>query len=461
MPVKVKSFYICNNCGYQTSKWLGKCPNCNQWNTIIEEVVKVQNKSNTKHNSNSSLKLLSEITISEKDRVKCNISEFDRLLGGGVIPGSLILISGEPGIGKSTLLLQIAANYSKNNKVLYISAEESEQQIKIRADRLNIKSDNLYILAENDILTINQFIKDVKPAITIIDSIQTIKNIELNSLTGAVSQIKESTNLLLNTAKQENTTIFLVGHITKEGAIAGPKILEHMVDVVLYMEGDRNLDFRIVKSNKNRFGSTFEIAVFEMSEQGLKQITNPTDYFIDKNKQQHPGSVIANIMEGTRPILIEIQALVAPSTMAYPRRVAEGIDYNKVILISAILEKILGIQLANQEIYLKITGGIKVQEPSTDLGIAAAILSSYKNIPINNNTIIIGEIGLTGEIRPIPYIEQRLNDIKKSGFQKIFLPAACKKNITKRYDNIDIKYLNYITDIYQILNQENVLNQIK
>lgn len=451
---KLKTLYICSNCGYQNSKWLGKCPSCDGWNTFTEEIIHPENK-HKKRKTQTEVKTLNAINIQNKSRVQSYIAEFDRLVGGGLIPGSLILISGEPGIGKSTLLLQIANTYAKDNKVLYVSAEESEDQIKIRANRLKINNKDLYILTETNIYIINDTIEKLKPLITIIDSIQTVNNPDLDSISGSVLQIRTCTDILMDTAKKKNNIIFLVGHVTKEGVIAGPKILEHIVDVVLYMEGDKNLEFRVIKSNKNRFGSTFEIAVFEMSASGLVPVNNPSSYFIEKDKQQLPGSAIVTVMEGTRPILVEIQSLVAPSNMAYPRRIAEGVDYNKVLLISAILEKIIGAQLNTQEIYLKVVGGIKINEPSIDLGIAGAILSSYKNKPLKMRTTLIGEIGLTGEIRAISYIEQRLTEIEKLGFKKAYIPKSNLKNITKKFKTLELLPLEYINEIYNFFSNEN------
>ncbi len=454
MHPKVKSVYTCNNCGYQTSKWLGKCPECRGWNTFIEEILYKKKSRPALSKDQEKIKSLDTITTGKVKRITSSLKEFDRLTGGGLVPGSLFLLSGEPGIGKSTLLLQIANIYSQTGKVLYVSAEESEEQIKIRATRLGINSKNLYIYTQTDIYQINQTIEKVNPIITIIDSIQTVNNPDIDSVGGTVTQIRECTNILMNKAKKENSIIFLVGHVTKEGTIAGPKILEHIVDVVLYMEGDKNHQFRILKSQKKRFGSTSEIAVFEMTSKGLNPVNNPSSYFINQDKKNLPGSVIVTVMEGTRPIMVEIQSLVAPTNMAYPRRVAEGVDYNKILLVAAILEKIIGTPLNTQEIYLKIVGGIKVNEPSIDLGIAASLLSSYKNKPLEKGTVLIGEIGLTGEIRPVSYIEQRLSEAEKLGFNKIFMPKANLKNITKKYNELKIYPFEYINEIYKFFNNK-------
>ncbi|MDD5066732.1 MAG: DNA repair protein RadA [bacterium] len=448
---KFKTLYLCSGCGYQSTKWLGRCPGCNEWNTFTEEVVSERKVRPRPEKGSRNIMLLDEVATAKVTRKQSGLPEFDRLMGGGVVPGSVILMSGEPGIGKSTLLLQLAHLYSREEKVLYVSGEESEEQVKLRADRLHLKSRNLYILTETDIQLVQEHIKTLKPVITIIDSIQTMRHSELETLTGAVTQIRECTALLMQTAKEENTGLFLVGHITKEGAIAGPKILEHMVDVVLYMEGDKNLEYRIVKSNKNRYGSTFEIAVFEMSSAGLTEVKNPSSYFIDSAEKAMPGSSIVTVMEGTRPLLIELQSLVTPSNMPYPRRVSEGVDYNKILLIAAILEKLLGVKLNTQEIYIKVVGGLRIQEPAIDLGIAMAMLSSYRNTAIVPHTVFIGEIGLTGEIRPVPYMEQRLNEVRKLSFQRAVIPSANKKKLSKKYEGLEIMDMHYITDLYKVL----------
>lgn len=436
---------------------MGKCPNCDQWNTFIEDTLS-PSATQKERKTNTSIKNLSSISMEKSKRITSHLKEFDLLMGGGIMPGSLTLISGEPGIGKSTLLLQMANALADSGKVLYVSAEESEEQIKHRAERLNIKNNNLFILTETDIYAINQTIKKEKPLITIIDSIQTVHNPDLANASGNASQIRMCTDILLETAKQNKISIFIVGHVTKEGVIAGPKILEHMVDVVLYMEGEKNLEFRILKSKKNRFGSTSEIAVFEMSASGLNPVNNPSSYFIDRNKEQLPGSTIVTVMEGTRPILVELQSLVAPSTMAYPRRVAEGVDYNKLLLISAILEKIIGVPLNTQEIYLKVAGGLKINEPAIDLGIAGSILSSLKNKPLEKGMILIGEIGLTGEIRPVPYLEKRLQEIQKLGFTKVIIPKANKRKSNKDFSKLNIIKLEYINEIIRLYNIKEGVN---
>ncbi len=446
--------YICSNCGYESPKWLGKCPNCNSWNSFEEQIIKPASKSKLSQNNAGKKKNLppvaniNNIKIERTNRIKTNINELDRVLGGGIIPGSVILIGGEPGIGKSTLLLQTANAAAVNsNKVLYISGEESAEQIKHRADRLKINNSNLLVLAETDLSVILDYILSIKPAITIIDSIQTMYNPEIENTAGSVVQIRNCTANLLDIAKKGKIAMFLVGHITKGGTIAGPKLLEHIVDVVLHMAGEKFHPFRIIQSNKNRFGSTSEIGVFEMFEEGLKEVNNASQYFLSEHKEKLPGSVISTVMEGSRTILLEIQALVVPSNYPYPKRVIEGIDYNKAYIITAIIEKILGIKLFNQEIYVKVVGGLKVNEPSIDLGIAFAILSSIKSTYIND-IVAIGEIGLTGEIRPVPFINQRLNEIVKAGISNAVVPAYNKNNINKNIaSKLNIKFISNIHEI--------------
>jgi len=454
MPKQSQSLYICSYCGYQTAKWLGRCPECDQWNSFLEETLHKNKLTKKISQKIKNIKTLDAISLKKEHRIKSTIKEFDRIMGGGIVPGSMTLISGEPGIGKSTLLLQIANGFSKSGKTLYISAEESAEQVKLRSDRLNLKSNSLYISEETDIYMIQIAINKIKPTVVIIDSIQTVNHPDITSVSGSISQIRECSGIIIEQARKNNTAVFIVGHVTKEGSIAGPKILEHMVDAVLYMEGDKNLYFRILKCQKNRFGSTSEIAVFEMTLNGLNPVNNPSSYFIDRYKDQLPGSAIVVVMEGTRPILVELQSLVSPTTMAYPRRISEGADYNKVLLIGAILEKILGLQLNNQEIYLKIAGGLKINEPSIDLGIAASIISSYKNKSLAKGSVLIGEIGLTGEIKPVPYIEQRLQEVENLGFNKVFLPKANLRKNMKKYQNLELLSVEYIKELYQYLNQK-------
>ncbi len=452
MKSKIKTLYICSNCGYQTPKWLGKCPSCGEWNTLEEEVISQDKKEKDIKLDTQKITSVSKITSAKFERIKSNINEFDRVMGGGTVPGSVVLIGGEPGIGKSTLLLQVSDKFASKGKVLYISGEESPGQIKLRAERLNIKNENIFILPETDINIIISYINSIKPVCVIVDSIQTINNPDLYTVTGSISQIRDTTTELLKIAKKHKIPIFLIGHITKEGSIAGPKALEHIVDVVLYMEGERYHSFRLLRSYKNRFGSTYEIGVFEMTEDGLVEVNNPSSYFLEEYEKKMPGSVIVTIMEGTRPILIELQSLVVPTNMPYPRRIVEGTDYNKVLLIAAVLEKLVGVNLSNQEIYVKVVGGMKIKEPAVDLGIAVAILSSFKNKHIRNGTVFIGEIGLTGEIRPVTYINQRIQEAIKIGFKNIVIPYGNQQKLNKKIiENIKISHIRYINEIFNYI----------
>lgn len=448
MSSKLKSFYICGGCGFQSAKWIGKCPGCGAWNSFVEEVVETKPGRKKTSAQAGEVKRLEEVAVSGVSRMKSGMAEFDRLMGGGAVPGSVILMSGEPGIGKSTLLLQLSLCFARESRTLYVSGEESAEQIRLRADRLGLSGTNLFVQNETDVLLIRETVLKLKPAVVIIDSIQTMTSGRIESLAGSITQIRESAELLLRTAKEEKAVMFLVGHITKEGAIAGPKLLEHMVDVVLYLEGDRNLEYRLLRSHKNRHGSTFELAVFEMTSRGMTEVTNPSSYFISRPENALPGSAIVSVMEGSRPLLIEVQALVASSSMPYPRRVSEGTDYNKILLIAAILEKILGVPLNGQEVFVKVVGGLRIQEPAVDLGIACAILSSFKNIPPAPSSVFLGEIGLTGEIRPVPYMEQRLTEISKLGFQSAVLPAANARSLSRAFDSLKIRQVRSITDLH-------------
>lgn len=445
--------YVCAECGYQTPKWLGRCTSCGSWNTLNEEILSTSQPSRTKNvKVPSGVKNLKDIAPAQSKRISSGIMEFDRVLGGGAVPGSVILIGGEPGIGKSTLLLQVSERIASQGKVLYISGEESPEQIKLRSDRLGIKSDNIIILPETDINLILDYTHSLEPKCVIIDSIQTINNPQFYKITGSFSQIRETTSTLLHMAKKMNLPVFLIGHVTKEGNIAGPKALEHIVDVVLYMEGERYHSFRLLKSQKNRFGSTYEIGVFEMTQNGLEPVSNPSSYFLEAHDKKMPGSVITTIMEGTRPLLVELQALVVPSNLPYPRRVVEGTDFNKLLLLTAILEKLVGLNLAHQEIYLKIAGGMKIKEPSIDLAIAAAVLSSAKNKAAPVKSVLIGEVGLTGEIRPVTYINQRIDESIKMGFEKMIIPYGNLKKLGKRSAGIkEIQPIKYINELNTVI----------
>lgn len=422
---KQKTIYVCQECGYESLKWMGKCTNCNSWNSFVEE-VKTQGKDRSMSMVPSTKPMkISEVKREKEIRLKTAIGEFDRVLGGGIVPGSLVLIGGDPGIGKSTLLLHVSEKIAKQHlPVLYVSGEESPQQTKLRADRLEIDEDNLYILAETNLGVISHYIGEIKPAFVVIDSIQTMYKEEITSAPGSVSQVRECTMDLMRIAKTNHIPIFIVGHVTKEGAIAGPRMLEHMVDVVLYFEGERHHTYRIIRSVKNRFGSTNEMGIFEMKEKGLEEVLNPSEIFLEERSRGASGSTVVASMEGTRPVLVEIQALIAPSSFGNPRRMATGIDSNRVPLIMAVLEKRVGLMLQNQDAYIKVAGGVKLDEPAIDLAIAVSIASSFRDQPTNPEDIFIGEVGLTGEIRRVSRIEQRVQEAAKLGFKRVI----CSKN---------------------------------
>jgi len=405
---------------------MGKCPGCNEWNTLVEEIVA---PSRTSQIVGASLRKpskpqkITSIESENEPRMTTNMLEFNRVLGGGIVPGSLILIGGDPGIGKSTLLLQISSQLAeKNLPVLYISGEESTRQTKLRADRLGITSDSLYVLAETNLFDISEQIKEVKPSIVIIDSIQTMYREEVTSAAGSVTQVRECTSEFMKIAKTNNIPIFIVGHVTKEGNIAGPRMLEHMVDAVLYFEGERHHTYRILRGVKNRFGSTNEMGIFEMKEEGLREVMNPSEIFLEERSQGAAGSTVVASMEGTRPVLVEIQALISPSSFGNPRRMATGIDTNRVPLLMAVLEKRVGLMLQNQDAYIKVAGGVKLDEPAIDLAIAVSIASSFRDQPTNPEDIFIGEVGLTGEIRRVSRIEQRVQEAAKLGFKRVICP---------------------------------------
>lgn len=427
---KVKSKYVCQNCGYENPKWLGKCPECLQWNTFVEEIeekMTPRQESLAKQASRSTSRPVSINSIAPKreERFSTSIPELDRVLGGGVIPGSLVLVGGDPGIGKSTLLLQVSNNVAETGKkVLYISGEESENQIKMRAKRLNISSDNLYIYTENNLAAIELQIAEVEPDMVIVDSIQTMISPEINSAPGTISQIKEGTSKFMKISKSKSISTFIVGHVTKEGALAGPKLLEHMVDTVLYFEGERYNTYRLLRAVKNRFGSTNELGVFEMKSDGLVELENPSKVLIAEKPNDVSGSVIVSTVEGTRSMLLELQALVAPTNFGYPRRTTTGVDNNRVALILAVLEKVIGMQVQSQDVFVNIIGGLRINEPSMDLGIALAIASSFRNIPVDASVVVTGEIGLTGELRTVSFIEKRIMECEKLGFKKMVIPKG-------------------------------------
>lgn len=424
--------FFCSDCGYESSKWMGQCPGCHAWNTMVEEptVKKGPVIHQKRLQSNAQPARLEEISTAEEARISAGMHELDRVLGGGIVPGALILVGGDPGIGKSTLLLQVCRyTAAHGSRVLYISGEESLRQIKMRANRLGEFSGELLFLSETNLDRMSETIEEVKPDIVIVDSIQTMFREDVTSAPGSVSQIRECTNLLLSIAKGQNVTMFLVGHVTKEGVVAGPRVLEHMVDTVLYFEGDRNAVYRVLRAVKNRFGSTNEIGVFEMSQQGLSEVENPSEYMLNGRPQNASGSVVTCAIEGTRPILLEIQALICQTGFGMPRRTSAGTDYNRVNLLLAVLEKRLGLNLSQCDAYINITGGIKVNEPAMDLGIIYAVVSSFRDEPVDEHLMVFGEVGLSGEIRGVSMVQQRINEARKLGFTTCILPAVSMKGL--------------------------------
>ena len=427
---KAKTLFFCKECGYESSKWLGQCPGCRQWDTFVEEPAVARSISVSARKELKEPVLLSDVQAQTEARMASGIGELDRVLGGGIVPGSLVLVGGDPGIGKSTLLLQMSREIVKQGKrVIYISGEESGQQIKMRADRLGAICGELLLLCETNLDLIEAVVNKYKPQIIIIDSIQTMYKEDIGSAPGSVSQVREVTGALMRLAKDSGVTIFIIGHVTKEGMVAGPKVLEHMVDTVLYFEGDNHVSYRVLRAVKNRFGSTNEIGVFEMQNSGLKEVKNPSEYMLSGRPVGEPGSVVTASVEGTRPILVEVQALISRTSFNMPRRTAAGTDYNRVNLLMAVLEKRLGLQLGDCDAYVNVAGGMRVTEPALDLAIVAAILSSYRNISINGNTIVFGEIGLTGEIRAVNMADQRVWEAAKMGFETCILPKANEANI--------------------------------
>lgn len=430
---KQSTIYFCQSCGHESSKWMGQCPGCHEWNTFVEEIVEKRSAGRGKSISSVDKAKpisLNEIKIEQEKRIHTEFEELDRVLGGGIVPGSLILVGGDPGIGKSTLLLQVCQRLTKQMEVLYISGEESLQQIKIRAERMGDFSSKLSLLCETNLDIISETLTRLKPRAVVIDSIQTMYHEGVSSAPGSVSQVRESTGTLMQLAKSQNIAIFIVGHVTKEGVVAGPRVLEHMVDTVLYFEGDRHAAYRILRGVKNRFGSTNEIGVFEMCHQGLKEVKNPSEFMLNGKPEGASGSVVTCSMEGTRPILLEIQALVCHSNFGIPRRTAAGADLNRVNLLMAVLEKRLGLSMSACDAYVNIAGGIRMSEPAIDLGIVMALVSSMKDRSISENMIFFGEVGLSGEVRAVNMAQQRVSEAKKLGFTVCVLPAVCMNGLT-------------------------------
>lgn len=446
-----KSIFFCQNCGHEENKWLGQCPMCKEWNTFVEETVSTAKLSQGKNLANAEVVALQSIQTDREERIFTGLEELDRVLGGGIVPGSLVLVGGDPGIGKSTLLLQVCKNLCEEKKeVLYISGEESLKQIKLRANRIGDFEQELYLLCETNLEIIRSIIEKRKPDFVVIDSIQTMYHEDVTSAPGSVSQVRESTNVFMQLAKGLGISIFLVGHVTKEGTVAGPRVLEHMVDTVLYFEGDRHASYRILRGVKNRFGSTNEIGVFEMRQNGLVEVENPSEFMLNGKPEHASGSVVACSIEGTRPILIEIQALVCSSNFGMPRRTAAGTDYNRVNLLMAVLEKRAGIHLSNYDAYVNIAGGVKMNEPAIDLGIVMALVSSYKNRPMDEKTIVFGEVGLGGEVRAVSMPEQRAAEAKKLGFDTCIMPAVSAEAI-KEMKGIRIIGVRNINEAIELL----------
>ena len=447
---KTKTVFVCSNCGYESAKWLGKCPACNEWNTFYEEKLSKESGSIEKRTKSVKPSKLNSVEGKEASRTSTGFDELDRVLGGGIVKGSLVLLGGEPGIGKSTLILQICDKIKGEGKVLYVSGEESAEQIKLRADRLKIDNEDIMFLGETDIDLISQAIEEMNPKLVIIDSIQTMYSDEISSAAGTVSQVREITARIMKICKSQAITTIIIGHVTKEGNIAGPRVLEHMVDTVLYLEGERYFSYRILRGVKNRFGSTNEVGMFEMTGDGMVEITNPSSILISEREDNPSGSVIVASMEGTRPLMIELQALTSQTIFGMPRRAANGVDYNRLTLLMAVLEKKARLPLGSQDIYLNVVSGIKIQEPAVDLGMILAVASSYKNIPIPNDLVAIGEVGLTGEVRSVNMIDKRLKEAEKLGFKKCIIPENNKKLLKENY-KLDIIGVKNITDALKIL----------
>jgi len=447
---KSKSIFVCQECGYESAKWMGRCPSCNQWNSFVEQIQEVRSRGLETAAGETKVFNINDIELELEERYSTGMKEMDRVLGGGMVKGSLILVGGDPGIGKSTLLLQVCDKIKIKGKVLYVSGEESVKQIKLRADRLGIKNGKLLMVSETNFRAIEHVIEREKPEVVIIDSIQTVFNDELASAPGSVSQVRDVTAGLLRIGKGFNITMVIVGHVTKEGAIAGPRVLEHMVDTVLYFEGDRHMSYRVLRAVKNRFGSTNEIGIFEMRDVGLVEVENPSMTMLSGRPVNVPGSVVVASVEGTRPMLVEIQALVCATSFGMPRRMATGVDYNRVTLLMAVLEKRVGMQLHNYDAYVNVVGGLKIDEPACDLGILTSIASSFRDTAVDADTVIIGEVGLTGEVRAVSQIEKRLMEAYRIGFRNCILPSGNMSMVKQMRDLKDIN-IRAVENIHQAL----------
>ncbi len=452
MAQKLKSIYVCEECGYESPKWLGKCPGCGEWNTMTESVTEVVKSTGAPKTAKTvTAKTINEISVVDEHRYFTNISELDRVLGGGIVKGSVVLLSGDPGIGKSTILLQICGAIDKSLNILYVSGEESSVQIKLRAKRLNIENENLKVLSVTDTEAICEYIKTEKPDLVMIDSIQTLSIDELSSSSGSIVQVRESTNLLLRTGKSLDIPVIIVGHVNKGGDIAGPKVLEHIVDTVLYFEGERNQSYRILRAIKNRYGSTNEIGVFEMGDKGLREVDNPSMMLLSGRSKNVSGSSIACIMEGSRPILAEVQALVTTTGFGNPRRMCTGYDYNRYNLMLAVLEKRNGLYFSNLDAYLNVAGGMKLDEPAADLPVILALVSALRDVPLPDDLVAFGEVGLSGEIRNVPRALLRINEAARLGFKKCVIPAACIKQLDGVNKDIELIPVRYLKDVLEIV----------
>lgn len=459
---KTKNKFVCNNCGYESVKFWGKCPNCDEWGSFEEQVVtqpEIRNSAARIAAKNVEIIPINEVDENSGERIMTGLREFDRVLGGGLVVGSLVLVGGDPGIGKSTLLLQVCQKFAENNQVYYVSGEESKAQIKIRANRLGVSSPNIKLISETDVDTVVELALNNSPDILIIDSIQTMSCANISSAPGGASQIKESTAALMRLAKEHGITVFIIGHVTKEGSLAGPKMLEHMVDTVLYFEGEKNLSYRVLRTVKNRFGSTNEIGVFDMESSGLVEVDNPSKMFLEGRPENVPGSCVTCLMEGTRPILAEVQALVSKTAYSNPRRMSDGVDFNRMTLLVAVLEKRANYLLFNQDAYLNVVGGFKIDETSADLAIVLAIASSMADFEIPADLLVVGEIGLSGEIRAVSFIEKRIMEAKKLGFKKIMIPG---RNVLKReFKDIEIIKVKSVSQaIYLVRNEMEGVGEI-
>lgn len=449
MAIRSKTVFVCSECGYETPKWAGKCPGCGEWNTMVEDVRLPQKSAVSaapRPAHTFSATPLSQINAADEHRFVTGISELDRVLGGGIVKGSVILLSGDPGIGKSTILLQVCNALQRDIKILYVSGEESAIQIKLRAKRIGVESDSVSIMTETDVQTVCEYINSARPDLVMIDSIQTMQHPDISSSPGSIVQVRESANLLLRTGKSLDIPIFIVGHVNKGGDIAGPKVMEHIVDTVLYFEGERNQSYRILRAIKNRFGSTNEIGVFEMTETGLAEVENPSAMMLSGRMSDVSGGCITCIIEGTRPILAEVQGLVAATGFGNARRTAAGFDYNRLNLLLAVLEKRLGLMFSNLDTYINIVGGIRLDEPAADLAVAMALVSGLRDIPIDENTVTFGEIGLSGELRSVPRAQARVNEAARMGFTRCILPSACLKQINSAPEGIKLLGVKRLSD---------------